>query len=59
MNWTKKGVAAISHYDGVVTGSHPEYHTGKTLDALTQYRDNGGALLLPWRERLLLADSAS
>ena len=40
----KEGVATISHYDALVTGSHPEYHTGKTLDALTQYRDKGGAL---------------
>ena len=40
-----EGVTAIEGYDAVVTGSHPEYHTGETLDALTQYRDQGGALL--------------
>ena len=38
------GVDAIKLYDAVVTGSHPEYHTSETLDALTQYRDQGGAL---------------
>ena len=38
------GVAAIQRYDAVITGSHPEYHTSETLDALTQYRDQGGAL---------------
>ena len=27
------------------TGSHPEYHTANTLDALQQYRDQGGKLL--------------
>lgn len=40
----KDGVTAIASYDALVTGSHPEYHTRETLDALTQYRDNGGAL---------------
>ena len=40
-----EGVIAIEGYDAVVTGSHPEYHTSETLDALTQYRDQGGALL--------------
>ena len=39
-----EGVTAIEGYDAVVTGSHPEYHTSETLDALTQYRDQGGAL---------------
>ena len=38
------GVAAIQRYEAVITGSHPEYHTSETLDALTQYRDQGGAL---------------
>ena len=31
------GVAAIQGYEAVITGSHPEYHTSETLDALTQY----------------------
>ena len=39
------GVAAISGYKAVVTGSHPEYHTSATLDALKDYRDNGGGLI--------------
>ena len=38
------GVAAIAGYAALVTGSHPEYHTAETLDALTTYRDQGGAL---------------
>jgi len=38
------GVAAIAGYAALVTGSHPEYHTTETLDALTEYRDQGGAL---------------
>ena len=38
------GVAAISDYAALLTGSHPEYHTCETLDALTAYRDQGGAL---------------
>lgn len=38
------GVDAIRDYAAVVTGSHPEYHTLRTLDALTEYRDHGGAL---------------
>ena len=38
------GHAAIAGYRAVTTGSHPEYHTRQTLDALTGYRDNGGRL---------------
>ena len=38
------GVAAIADYAALLTGSHPEYHTCETLDALTAYRDQGGAL---------------
>jgi N,N-dimethylformamidase len=30
----RDGVAAIEGYKAVVTGSHPEYHTSETLDAL-------------------------
>jgi len=40
-----EGVAAIDGYRAVVTGSHPEYHTEQTLDALRDYRDDGGHLL--------------
>ena len=38
------GVAAIAGYKLVTTGSHPEYHTTETLDALRDYRDQGGCL---------------
>lgn len=37
-----EGVDVLNGYKAVVTGSHPEYHTAETLDALTAYRDNGG-----------------
>ena len=40
-----EGVAAISGYKAVTTGSHPEYHTSETLDALEAYRDSGGRLM--------------
>ncbi|MCY3771124.1 MAG: N,N-dimethylformamidase large subunit [Gemmatimonadetes bacterium] len=36
------GIKAIEGYRAVTTGSHPEYHTPRTLDALQQYRDRGG-----------------
>ena len=39
-----EGVAVLSGYAAVTTGSHPEYHTERTLDALQQYRDQGGHL---------------
>lgn len=41
----RDGLAAIAGYDAVTTGTHPEYHTSNTLDALTAYRDAGGALI--------------
>ena len=41
----RDGVTAIAGYKAVVTGSHPEYHTSETLDALKGYRDNGGGLV--------------
>jgi N,N-dimethylformamidase len=37
-----QGCDAIAPYRALVTGSHPEYHTPKTLDALMQYRNSGG-----------------
>ncbi|MCG6882884.1 MAG: N,N-dimethylformamidase large subunit [Silicimonas sp.] len=40
-----RGHAAIAGYKCVTTGSHPEYHTRETLDALRDYRDGGGHLL--------------
>lgn len=36
------GIEAIREYRAVTTGSHPEYHTPRTLDALQQYREQGG-----------------
>ncbi len=39
------GIEAISGYKVLSTGSHPEYHTSETLDALQTYRDTGGRLM--------------
>jgi N,N-dimethylformamidase len=39
-----EGVALIAPYRALITGSHPEYHTDRMLDALTAYRDGGGRL---------------
>jgi N,N-dimethylformamidase len=41
----RDGAAAIEGYKAVVTGSHPEYHTSETLNALRDYRDSGGGLV--------------
>ena len=38
------GYAALKDYAVVLTGTHPEYHTRQTLDALQAYRDGGGRL---------------
>lgn len=38
----REGVDLIAQYDAVVTGSHPEYHTAQTLDALKNYSAQGG-----------------
>ena len=40
-----EGVSSIAGYDAVMTTTHPEYHTLETLDALQNYRDDGGNLL--------------
>lgn len=40
-----EGVAAIADYKAVTTATHPEYHTEQSLDALQDYRDQGGNLL--------------
>ena len=37
-----EGAAALEGYKALVTGSHPEYHTAETLDAIQQFRDGGG-----------------
>ncbi|HEY9213068.1 MAG TPA: N,N-dimethylformamidase beta subunit family domain-containing protein [Ancylobacter sp.] len=41
----REGLAAIEPYDVVLTGSHPEYHTRRTLEALISYREGGGKLM--------------
>ena len=39
-----EGAGVLAPYRVVMTGSHPEYHTRETLDALEAYRDGGGRL---------------
>jgi N,N-dimethylformamidase len=39
-----EGVGLIAPYRAVLTGSHPEYHTPGTLDALAAYTGQGGKL---------------
>ncbi|WP_171182182.1 N,N-dimethylformamidase beta subunit family domain-containing protein [Ruegeria sp. HKCCD8929] len=38
------GHSAIAGYKLLTTGSHPEYHSEESLNALRDYRDNGGHL---------------
>jgi N,N-dimethylformamidase len=40
-----QGVDLLSRHRVVITGSHPEYHSGAMLDALAAYRDSGGRLM--------------
>ena len=40
----REGAALLNSYRAVVTGSHPEYHTPNTLNALQEYVDGGGRL---------------
>jgi N,N-dimethylformamidase len=40
----REGVALLEPYRAVVTGSHPEYHTPNTLNALQDYLNGGGRL---------------
>ena len=40
-----EGAALLAPYNVVVTGTHPEYHTVETLDALTTYTETGGRLM--------------
>ena len=37
-----EGADLLKRYRVVLTGSHPEYHTGQMLDALEAYRTSGG-----------------
>ena len=39
-----EGLDVIKDYPMVATGTHPEYHTAETLDALISYRNSGGSL---------------
>lgn len=41
----REGVDALAPYDVVLTGSHPEYHTRRTIEALISYREGGGKLM--------------
>lgn len=38
----REGVSVIEGYDVVITGSHPEYHTTQSLNALCDYSAAGG-----------------
>jgi N,N-dimethylformamidase len=40
-----EGAALLAPYATVLTGSHPEYHTTRTLDAHAGYLDGGGRLV--------------
>ncbi len=40
----EEGVSLLAPYKVVLTGSHPEYHTARTLDALRDYTHSGGRL---------------
>ena len=40
----REGAALLAGYRCVLTGSHPEYHTPQTLDALQAYVGQGGRL---------------
>lgn len=40
----REGVGLLAGYRCVLTGSHPEYHTIETLDALSAYIGHGGRL---------------
>ncbi|MEM9784102.1 MAG: N,N-dimethylformamidase beta subunit family domain-containing protein, partial [Pseudomonadota bacterium] len=42
-----EGPDLIARYRTLMTCSHPEYHTGNTLDALQAYRNGGGRLCYP------------
>jgi len=39
-----EGAALLAPYKAVLTGSHPEYHTPQTLDALMTYTRSGGRM---------------
>jgi N,N-dimethylformamidase len=41
----EEGLPLLRPYRTVLTGSHPEYHTSRTLDALLDYTKTGGKLV--------------
>ena len=41
----EEGAALLTPYHVVMTGSHPEYHTPQTLDALVEYTQGKGRLM--------------
>ncbi|MGQ3291408.1 MAG: N,N-dimethylformamidase beta subunit family domain-containing protein, partial [Shinella sp.] len=41
----RDGLDTLSPYDVVLTGTHPEYHTRRTMEALIAYREAGGNLM--------------
>ena len=41
----EEGLACLADYRAVMTTSHPEYQTDRTLDAIRAYRDSGGNLM--------------
>ncbi len=53
-----EGEKLIAPYRAVLTGSHPEYHTLRTLDALAELHGHGRQARLSRRQRLLLAHRA-
>lgn len=40
-----QGLAALRPYDVIMTGTHPEYHTRRMIEALIAYREAGGYLM--------------
>ena len=54
----REGLDLIKPYRVVMTGSHPEYHTGAMLDALPSLSRRRRATDVPRRQRLLLEGRA-
>ncbi len=40
-----EGIEILRPYSTVLTGTHPEYHTKQTLDAIESFQDQGGRLI--------------
>jgi N,N-dimethylformamidase len=41
----REGATALAGYAAVITGTHPEYHSTRMLDALAGWLDSGGRLM--------------